>query len=142
MLLPLQLGLGLLFIPPIVGGITLILKNTGPFVGLYLYFFLLFLGLFMLTIYPVAIAPLFNKFTPLPEGPLRSVQDFLFCFFADETCQCARVPKCMQCFMTLHTYYCTYSHAQARNQQNNVDENSSCEFVMNATWSECICCEC
>jgi hypothetical protein len=24
-----------------------------------------------MTIYPVAIAPLFNKFTPLPEGSLR-----------------------------------------------------------------------
>lgn len=65
------MGLGLLFIPPIVGGITLILKNTGPLVALYLYFFILVLSLFMLTIYPVVIAPLFNKFTPLPQGPLR-----------------------------------------------------------------------
>lgn len=70
-MLHLQIGLGLIFLPPIIGGITLILKNTGPLVGLYLYLFLLFLGLFMLTIYPVAIAPLFNKFTPLPEGSLR-----------------------------------------------------------------------
>lgn len=66
-----QMGLGLVFIPPIVGGITLILKNTGPLVALYLYFFILVLSLFMLTIYPVVIAPLFNKFTPLPQGPLR-----------------------------------------------------------------------
>ena len=65
------MGLGLVFIPPIVGGITLILKNTGPLVALYLYFFILVLSLFMLTIYPVVIAPLFNKFTPLPQGPLR-----------------------------------------------------------------------
>ncbi|KAI5440504.1 hypothetical protein KIW84_010110, partial [Lathyrus oleraceus] len=29
------------------------------------------LSLAMLTIYPILIAPLFNKFTPLPDGPLR-----------------------------------------------------------------------
>ena len=28
--------------------------------------------MFFMTIYPVAIAPLFDKYTPLKEGPLRS----------------------------------------------------------------------
>lgn len=29
------------------------------------------ISLLMITIYPIFIAPLFNKFTPLEEGPLR-----------------------------------------------------------------------
>jgi len=28
--------------------------------------------MFLMTIYPMAIAPLFDKYTPLKEGPLRS----------------------------------------------------------------------
>lgn len=67
-----QIALGLVFLPPIIAAVTLILKNTGPLVALYLWFFILVVSLFMMTIYPVAIAPLFNKFTPLPEGSLRS----------------------------------------------------------------------
>lgn len=67
----LQVALGLVFLPPIIAAITLILKNTGPLVALYLWFFILVVSLFMMTIYPVVIAPLFNKFTPLPEGSLR-----------------------------------------------------------------------
>ncbi|KAL3150901.1 hypothetical protein ABBQ32_000651 [Trebouxia sp. C0010 RCD-2024] len=66
------IALGLVFLPPIIAAVTLILKNTGPLVALYLWFFILVVALFMMTIYPVAIAPLFNKFTPLPEGSLRN----------------------------------------------------------------------
>lgn len=64
-------ALGVVLLPPIIAGITIILKNTGPLVAIYLWFFILVLALFMLTIYPIVIAPLFNKFTPLPEGSLR-----------------------------------------------------------------------
>ena len=67
----LQIGLGIVLLPPIIAAITLILKNTGPLVAIYLWFFILVVSIFMMTIYPVAIAPLFNKFTPLPEGSLR-----------------------------------------------------------------------
>ena len=28
--------------------------------------------MFLMTIYPVLIAPLFDKYTPLPEGPLKA----------------------------------------------------------------------
>ena len=66
-----QAALGVVLLPPIIAGITIILKNTGPLVAIYLWFFILVLALFMLTIYPIVIAPLFNKFTPLPEGSLR-----------------------------------------------------------------------
>lgn len=64
-------ALGIVLLPPIVAAITLILKNTGPLVAIYLWFFILVVSLFMLTIYPIVIAPLFNKFTTLPAGSLR-----------------------------------------------------------------------
>ncbi|GJN21846.1 hypothetical protein PR202_gb09365 [Eleusine coracana subsp. coracana] len=46
-------------------------KIGGPYLALYLWGFMFALALLMMTIYPVVIAPLFNKFTPLPEGVLR-----------------------------------------------------------------------
>lgn len=67
----LQVALGLLFIPVIAGLVTVILQKAGAYVALYLWAFMLILALFLMTIYPVAIAPLFNRFSPLPEGSLR-----------------------------------------------------------------------
>ncbi|CAN1293170.1 CAAX prenyl protease 1 homolog [Linum perenne] len=46
-------------------------KKGGPYLAIYLWAFMFVLSLVMMTIYPVLIAPLFNKFTPLPEGNLR-----------------------------------------------------------------------
>lgn len=66
-----QVALGLVFVPPIVAAVTYILQRSSPYIGLYLWAFLLGLAIFMMTIYPVVIAPLFNKFTPLEEGSLR-----------------------------------------------------------------------
>lgn len=63
--------LGLLFIPPLAAAFTAILQRSSPYVGLWLWLFLLAASLFMLTIYPTAIAPLFNTFKPLEEGALR-----------------------------------------------------------------------
>jgi STE24 endopeptidase len=57
--------------PPIISGIVYILLHTGPAMALYMWGFMLGLSLVMLTIYPVFIAPLFNKYTPLEEGELR-----------------------------------------------------------------------
>jgi STE24 endopeptidase len=57
--------------PPIIAGIVYILLHTGPAMALYLWGFMLVLSLVMLTVYPVLIAPLFNKYTPLEEGSLR-----------------------------------------------------------------------
>lgn len=56
-----------LLVPPVVGGLTYILVVSGPLVPLYLWSFILCLSLLLLTIYPTLIAPLFNKFEPLPE---------------------------------------------------------------------------
>lgn len=69
--------LGLLLLPPVVAGFTAILQRASPWVGLQLWGFLLALALFMITVYPTAIAPLFNKFAPLEEGPLREAIEAL-----------------------------------------------------------------
>ncbi|VFQ82062.1 unnamed protein product [Cuscuta campestris] len=57
--------------PPIVAAIILIVQKGGPYLVIYLWGFMLVLSLVMMTIYPILIAPLFNKFTPLPDGELR-----------------------------------------------------------------------
>ncbi|KAK9749443.1 hypothetical protein RND81_02G125900 [Saponaria officinalis] len=57
--------------PPIVAAIIYIVQKGGPYFAIYLWGFMFALSIVMMTIYPVLIAPLFNKFTPLPEGELR-----------------------------------------------------------------------
>ncbi|CAJ2671271.1 CAAX prenyl protease 1 homolog [Trifolium pratense] len=57
--------------PPIVAAIIVIVQKGGPYLAIYLWAFMFGLSLVMLTIYPILIAPLFNKFTPLPDGTLR-----------------------------------------------------------------------
>ncbi|KAI7842551.1 hypothetical protein COHA_003788 [Chlorella ohadii] len=52
--------LGLLFLPPIIAAFTAILQRSSPYVGLYLWAFLLAVQLFVVTVYPTVIAPLFN----------------------------------------------------------------------------------
>jgi STE24 endopeptidase len=57
--------------PPIVAAIIVIVQKSGPYSAIYLWGFMFVLSIVMMTLYPVLIAPLFNKFTPLPEGELR-----------------------------------------------------------------------
>lgn len=47
-----QVLLGLLFLPPILAAFTAILQRSSPYVGLYLWAFLLALQLFIVTVYP------------------------------------------------------------------------------------------
>uniref|UniRef100_A0A0D3F8W7 CAAX prenyl protease 1 homolog n=1 Tax=Oryza barthii TaxID=65489 RepID=A0A0D3F8W7_9ORYZ len=63
--------LSILLGPPIVAAIIIIVQNGGSYLAIYLWGFMFALSLVMMTIYPIVIAPLFNKFTPLPEGVLR-----------------------------------------------------------------------
>lgn len=58
--------------PPIVSAIIFIVQKGGPYLAIYLWGFMFVLSIVMMTLYPVLIAPLFNKFTPLPEGELRT----------------------------------------------------------------------
>ncbi|CAL9075614.1 unnamed protein product [Musa acuminata var. zebrina] len=63
--------LSILLGPPIVSAIIFIVQKGGPYLAIYLWAFMFVLSLVMMTIYPILIAPLFNKFTPLPDGELR-----------------------------------------------------------------------
>jgi STE24 endopeptidase len=66
------IALSIVIGPPIVAAMIVIVQKGGPYLAIYLWVFMLVLSLVMMTIYPVLIAPLFNKFTPLPEGELRA----------------------------------------------------------------------
>eukprot|EP00899_Mesostigma_viride_P009196 jgi/Mesvir1/18278/Mv09543-RA.2 len=57
--------------PPVIAAIIAIVQRTGPLFPLYLWLFLFIFALVMMTVYPTLIQPLFNKFSPLPEGKLR-----------------------------------------------------------------------
>ncbi|CAD5174619.1 CAAX prenyl protease 1 homolog isoform X1 [Musa acuminata AAA Group] len=63
--------LSILLGPPIVSAIIFIVQKGGPYLAIYLWAFMFVLSLVMMTLYPILIAPLFNKFTPLPDGELR-----------------------------------------------------------------------
>lgn len=67
-----SLLLTLVLAPPLTAVVVLILLHTGPYVALYLWLFAFILSLVMMTVYPVLIAPLFNKYDPLPDGSLRT----------------------------------------------------------------------
>jgi STE24 endopeptidase len=56
---------------PILYAIHALMRSTGPRWWIWVFAFLMAVQLFMLWLYPTVIAPLFNRFTPLPEGALR-----------------------------------------------------------------------
>ena len=67
-----QIGLTFVLVPPILAAVIYILKSASPYMPLYLWAFLVCLQLVVMTVYPTLIAPLFNKYSPLEEGPLRT----------------------------------------------------------------------
>ncbi|KAF8652934.1 hypothetical protein HU200_062363 [Digitaria exilis] len=66
-----EIMLSMILGPPIVAAIIYIIQIGGHYVAIYLWGFTFVLAVLMMTIYPIVIAPLFNKFTPLPEGVLK-----------------------------------------------------------------------
>ena len=60
-----------MIMPPLVAAVDWVLLHTGAYVALWLWALMLTLALLFMTAYPILIAPLFNKFTPLPPGDLR-----------------------------------------------------------------------
>ncbi|XP_012273312.1 CAAX prenyl protease 1 homolog [Orussus abietinus] len=56
---------------PLICGIIWIVQHGGDYFFMYLWLFTTVISLFMLVIYPEVIAPLFDKYSPLPEGELR-----------------------------------------------------------------------
>jgi STE24 endopeptidase len=56
---------------PLVAAIIKIIYWGGDYFFIYLWGFVLIFTVFMMVVYPEFIAPLFDKYTPLPEGDLR-----------------------------------------------------------------------
>lgn len=56
---------------PLLAGVIWIVMNCGDYFFLYLWIFSIIVTIFMIIIYPEVIAPLFDKYTPLPEGELK-----------------------------------------------------------------------
>ncbi len=63
----LEVALGI----PLLYAVYGFMRFAGPRWWLWLFLFLAGFQLFMQWLYPVVIAPIFNRFAPLPEGPLR-----------------------------------------------------------------------
>lgn len=57
--------------PPILSGFLAIIQRTGNQFFFYLWVFAAGLQVFMITIYPIVILPMFNKLSPLDEGELK-----------------------------------------------------------------------
>jgi len=57
---------------PIICAIIWIIKSSGPYFFVYVWVFISFVTFVMMTIYPEFIAPLFDKYTPLPESDLKT----------------------------------------------------------------------
>ncbi|KRY38930.1 CAAX prenyl protease 1 -like protein, partial [Trichinella spiralis] len=57
---------------PVIAILIAIIKVGGSMFFVYVIIFLTIVSFLLLTIYPEYIAPLFNKYTPLPEGELRT----------------------------------------------------------------------
>lgn len=67
-----KLMVGLAIGLPLTGVLLYIIKIGGTYFFLYAWLFIFLVSLLMITIYADYIAPLFDRFTPLPEGELRS----------------------------------------------------------------------
>jgi STE24 endopeptidase len=57
---------------PLISGAVYIVKIGGDYFFVYLWLFTMVVTFILLTIYPNFIAPLFDKYTPLRDGELRT----------------------------------------------------------------------
>ncbi|XP_053984124.1 CAAX prenyl protease 1 homolog [Hylaeus anthracinus] len=57
---------------PLLCAVIWIVENGGDYFFLYLWIFSIFVTVIMMIVYPEFIAPLFDKYTPLPDGDLKS----------------------------------------------------------------------
>ncbi len=64
--------LGVIIGAPVLWSFFWLMEKMGPLWWIWGWIFLSLFQLTMMVLYPVLIAPLFNKFSPLPEGELKS----------------------------------------------------------------------
>jgi STE24 endopeptidase len=67
-----SLTLGFVIGGPAVACVLWIINWGGHYFYIYAWLFIFAFGLFMMTIYPNVISPLFNKFSPLEDGELKT----------------------------------------------------------------------
>ena len=67
-----QLFLTILIGLPVLSAVIYVIRWGGLYFYFYVWLLVLVVTLFLMTIYPNVIAPWFNKFTPVPEGELRT----------------------------------------------------------------------
>ncbi|KAM0795486.1 putative CAAX prenyl protease [Usnea florida] len=65
-------ALMVVFGAPLLSAFLAIVQKTGNSFFYYLWLFSVFVSLFAITIYPIFILPLFNKLSPLEQGPLKT----------------------------------------------------------------------
>ncbi|KAH9519400.1 CAAX prenyl protease 1 [Bulinus truncatus] len=68
-----QFAVTLVIALPVVAALIFIIQAGGSFFFIYAWLFILVVSLVMITVYADYIAPLFDKFTPLPDGELRTL---------------------------------------------------------------------
>jgi len=56
---------------PLAGAALWLMRSAGDWWWLWVWLVWMAFNLFVLVLYPTVIAPMFNKFDPLPDGPLR-----------------------------------------------------------------------
>lgn len=64
--------IGMLISLPLVAAVIFIVQSGGDYFFLYLWIFVTLVIVLLMTVYPDYIAPLFDKYSPLPEGELKS----------------------------------------------------------------------
>ncbi|VDM97919.1 unnamed protein product [Thelazia callipaeda] len=63
--------ISLFIMAPIVAAVVYIVEQGGPYFFFYVWIFLSVVIFLLMTVYPEFIAPLFDKYVPLPEGELK-----------------------------------------------------------------------
>lgn len=66
-----KLVVSLLIMAPIVAMVVYIVERGGPYFFIYVWIFLSFVIFLLMTVYVEYIAPLFDKYVPLPESELK-----------------------------------------------------------------------
>ncbi|MGE5126709.1 MAG: M48 family metallopeptidase [Betaproteobacteria bacterium] len=66
------IAIGLALGTPLLAGLLWVMERMGAFWWLWAWGLVVAFNLFAVWIYPSVLAPLFNRFTPLPEGELRT----------------------------------------------------------------------
>jgi len=72
-----NLAISVAILAPLLYGLFWFMDATGAYWWLYAFIFLSVVQLFLMYVYPVWIAPLFNEFTPMPEGKLKEQIELL-----------------------------------------------------------------